>query len=192
MIQQNDPWATQQQAPVQHIFPGAQPNFVMTRRQISTIIILSIVTFGIYYLYWYCSVQNQIRYRTGMGFGGLGHILATFFSLGIYGIYWHFVITQRLAAAGAVNKGQKYGVLYLVGMAISFVISLATSNATEGVRFSMMALGMVAGMAISFYVMAQIQTDINNIGQPNDPLAPFGAPQQQPQQTPPQSGDFVN
>ena len=174
MIQQQDPWGAPPQAPqTAHAHPRAMPNFTLTRRQVSTMIILSIVTFGIYYLFWYCSVQNQIRYKTGLGFGGFGHLMATIFSFGLYAIYWHFVITQRIGAAGGENKRSRYGILYLVIMVINFVVQIATSSADDGLRFGLMGAAMVAILVISFYIMAQIQTDINNIGQQNNPSSDF-------------------
>jgi len=84
----------------------------MTRRNLILTLLLVFVTGGLYFLYWYCSVQNQIRNRTGRGFGGLGHLLMSLTV--IYVIFWYFVIGSRIGEAGGVNRGPLYGILLFV------------------------------------------------------------------------------
>ena len=99
----------------------------MTKRNLGLMIVLSIVTFGIYGLWWYCSVQNQLREKIGRGFGGLGHLVVTIVTFGIYSIYWFFVVGGRLREAGAQkDNGILYGVLSLVGL--SWVSALLIQN----------------------------------------------------------------
>lgn len=83
----------------------------MKKRSIGLMILLSLITFGIYPVYWQCSFQNQLKKVTGKGFGGLGHFFMTLFTFGIYGLYWQYAAGKRLASAGAKSDN---AILYLV------------------------------------------------------------------------------
>ena len=82
----------------------------MTKRNIVTMLLLYLFTFGIYPLYWYIKFQMELKEKTGDGFGGLGHFLITIVTFGIYGIYWQYAAGKRLAKQGA----QDNSVLYLI------------------------------------------------------------------------------
>jgi len=82
----------------------------MKQRNIFLMIVLIIVTFGIYMLYWTCSFQNQLKNRTGQGFTGVGHFFMLLFTFGIYQIYWQYAAGRRLASLGASDNA----VLYLL------------------------------------------------------------------------------
>ena len=86
----------------------------MKRRSIVMMIVLTIITFGIYSIYWTCSFQNQLKKNTGKGFGGFGHLLALMFTFGIYGIYWQYAAGRRLAELGAQDNSTIYVVLVFV------------------------------------------------------------------------------
>lgn len=83
----------------------------MKKRSILVMIVLSLVTFGIYPIYWQCSFQNQLKKVTGKGFGGVGHFFMCIFTFGIYSIYWNYAAGKRLVAAGAKSD---HAILYLV------------------------------------------------------------------------------
>lgn len=76
------------------------------RRSIGLAILFSIITFGVYYLYWFVKVttdSNRIGdIKTANGFLSLIFIWITF---GIYGYYWAFKLgkkpTPRRADAAA-------------------------------------------------------------------------------------------
>jgi len=91
----------------------------MKNRSIGMMIVLYLITFGIYGIYWQCSFQNQLKQITGKGFGGAGHFFATLFTFGIYGIYWQYAAGKRLVAAGAKND---YSTIYLIISLIGFGI----------------------------------------------------------------------
>ena len=136
-------------------------------------VLLTVVTFGIYNLYWYCSVQNQLRGKTGEGFWGLGHFLLTLVTLGIYGFYWYFVVTTRIEKAGGQNKGITYGLIYLVGSMLGGVLMmLGMDVGTDGSLElgAMYWVGILVMLGASIGVMLMIQKDINEI--------PETAPQQ--------------
>ena len=90
----------------------------MKKRNLLTMVLLIIFTFGIYGLYWYCSFQNQIKKETGEGFGGLGHLLMTFITFGIYSLYWSYAVGGRIEKAGGKNNGILYLVLTFLGLGI--------------------------------------------------------------------------
>lgn len=73
-------------------------------------ILLTIITGGIYLIYWTCSFQNQLKAKTGNGFGWLGHLLMIIFTAGIYYIYWQYAAGKRLAKLGASDNS----ILYLI------------------------------------------------------------------------------
>lgn len=83
----------------------------MKERNSVLVVIFTILTAGIYGIYWIVSVQNGLKRKTGMGFSGGGTILAMVFSFGIYGIYWPYALGKRLHAAGA---SRDYSVLFLL------------------------------------------------------------------------------
>lgn len=91
----------------------------MKRRSIAVMILLTIITCGIYMIYWTCSFQNQLKKETGKGFTGTGHFFMLIFTFGIYSIYWQYAAGSRLASMGAKD----HSVMYLVFcfIALSFL-----------------------------------------------------------------------
>ncbi len=85
----------------------------MKKRNILVMILLMIVTCGIYGIYWYCSFQNQLKKETGMGFTGVGHFFMSIVTLGIYELYWSYAVGKRLKALGGKNDGVIYLILSL-------------------------------------------------------------------------------
>lgn len=86
----------------------------MKKRNIVVMIILMIVTFGIYMIYWNCSFQNQLKQQTGKGFTGVGHFFMMIFTFGIYSIYWQYAAGKRLNQLGADDRSIIYLVLCFV------------------------------------------------------------------------------
>jgi len=82
----------------------------MKKRSIGVMILLYIVTFGIYAVYWPCAFQAELKRKTGQGFGGWGHFFMSLITFGIYPLYWQFAAGKRLAKQGATDRS----VLYLV------------------------------------------------------------------------------
>lgn len=87
----------------------------MQKRSIIGMIVFTIITLGIYEIYWYCSFQNQLKNNTGMGFGGLAHFLMSMVTFGIYGLYWSFAVGKRIKALGGKDNGVLYLILSLFG-----------------------------------------------------------------------------
>lgn len=138
------------------------------RRDIAVCIILSIVTCGIYGIYWlFCLNEdtNTISAEPYPTSGGMV-ILLTIVTCGIYGIYWCYKQGEKLDRAAEMRGAPKSerGILYLV---------LA-----------------IIGLSIVNYAL--MQDTLNNlrelpVGQPQyqqPPYGqpPYGQPYQQPQQ----------
>lgn len=88
------------------------------RRELVTAIILSIVTCGIYGIYWMIKLTDEIGIvhgTPGMPSGGTAFLL-TIVTCGIYGFIWAYKMGEKLdqiyAARGV--PPQSRGVLYLV------------------------------------------------------------------------------
>ena len=88
----------------------------MTNRSILSMILLTIVTLGIYMIYWTVSFQSELKQKTNEGFGGLAHLILIFATFGIYYAYWQYAAGIRIKKLG----GQDYSVLYLVLFFVGF------------------------------------------------------------------------
>ena len=87
----------------------------MKKRSMAFVIVMSLLV-PFYALYWYCSFQNQLKAKTNEGFGGFGHLMATIFSFGIYGLVWAYKVGGRLEKLGGKNQGMMYLVLTMLGL----------------------------------------------------------------------------
>jgi hypothetical protein len=75
----------------------------MVRRSIPTCIILTIITFGIYGIYWFVCLTNDTNRSSGDAnatSGGLAFVF-TLITFGIYGIYWAYRNGERINQAKA-------------------------------------------------------------------------------------------
>ena len=78
----------------------------VTNRNVAIAVILSLVTCGIYGLFWMASINddaNLVSDETNDTSGILAVIL-TIITCGIYGIYWNYKMGQKLYGAGSKNK----------------------------------------------------------------------------------------
>ena len=89
----------------------------VTKRDIAVSIILTIVTCGIYGIYWFVVMTNELNQVSDdkEPSGGMA-LLLSIVTCGIYSFYWNYKMGQKL-----YNAGKKYGkdigdnaVLYLV------------------------------------------------------------------------------
>ena len=79
----------------------------MKERNIAVAIILSIVTCGIYAIYWFIVLTNEAKAESGnesAPSGGMAFLL-TLVTCGIYGFYWAYKMGETLSQA----KG-RYGI----------------------------------------------------------------------------------
>lgn len=97
---------------------GATTNAAMIqKREIVTAILLSLVTCGIYGIYWFVVMTddaNKVNNENGTS-GGMA-LLFTLLTCGLYSIYWNYKMGQRLYEAGQ-KQGKNINdnsILYLV------------------------------------------------------------------------------
>ena len=89
----------------------------VTQRNIALCIVLSIVTCGIYGLYWLVVLNDDVNTVTGKpGTSGGMVLLLTIVTCGIYGLYWAYKMGEKLDQA-RTEHGATTGslpILYLV------------------------------------------------------------------------------
>ena len=91
---------------------------MLQRREIAVSIILTIITCGIYGIYWFIKLNDEINYLAGDNMATTGGMafLFSILSCGIYMFYWMFKMGEKLDTI-YMNKGcppQSRGVLYLI------------------------------------------------------------------------------
>lgn len=98
---------------------------MIKQRNIAVCIILSIVTCGIYGLYWLACLNNDTNTASNtFGTSGGMVVLLTIVTCNIYGIYWAFKQGEKIDAAKASrgipssNSGILYLILSLFGLGI--------------------------------------------------------------------------
>ncbi len=81
-------------------------------RNVVLAILFSILTCGIYGLYWFACLTNDTnllsKYKTA---GGFGAIVFTVLTCGIYSYYWHYKLGKKV---GDIEGGSSHGALYLI------------------------------------------------------------------------------
>ncbi len=98
----------------------------MKKRSIGMMILLTIITAGIYGIYWFVAFQMELKAKTNEGFGGLAHFLLAIFTFGIYMIYWQYAAGKRLAKLGAEDHALLYIIFCFV--ALSFLNPFLMQN----------------------------------------------------------------
>lgn len=101
----------------------------MTKRSVGTVILLSIITCGIYFLFWYVDVTNDIEAELGSesdgscASGGMA-LLFAIITCGIYYFYWWFKQAKRMEQVGELrsvrisDNSLVYLILSLFGLSI--------------------------------------------------------------------------
>ena len=99
---------------------------MIQKRDIPIAIILSIVTCGIYGIYWFIVMTDDVKTVSedqSMASGGLAFVL-TLVTCGIYGIYWAYKMGELLKIAQEKNglpvkdNAIVYLILELIGLGI--------------------------------------------------------------------------
>lgn len=88
----------------------------MRNRSVGMMILLSVITLGIYFIYWSVVFQSELKEKTGEGFGGLGHFLMLF--VPFYSLYWAYAAGKRIAKVGGDDDSLLYLLLSLFGFFI--------------------------------------------------------------------------
>lgn len=110
---------------------------MINQRSVTTCAILSIVTCGIYGIYWMACLNDETDQLSGeqQPTGGGMVVLLTIVTCGIYGIYWCYKQGEKLERAGrmrglpAENNSVIYLILAIVGLNIvSYAMMQDTVN----------------------------------------------------------------
>lgn len=85
----------------------------MKNRNVLLALLFSVLTLGIYYIYWFISLTNQSNELAPKNatMGGIGAFFATIFTLGIYNAYWCYRMGEK---AGEMLNKNSDGFLYLI------------------------------------------------------------------------------
>ena len=89
----------------------------MKQRSIMFMVFMSIITLGLYLVYWLVSFQNDLKRQTDEGFGGFVTLFLSIVTFGIYLLYWYYAAGKRLAKQGASDNSILYLILALIGFA---------------------------------------------------------------------------
>lgn len=105
----------------------------MKERSIFAMILLTIITLGLYMIYWYIAFQSELKEETDEGFGGFMHLIVTILTFGIYGLVWQYKAGKRLAMQGASDNSVLYIVLALLqlGWLNPFLMQSQANNLDE-------------------------------------------------------------
>ncbi|MCR5788721.1 MAG: DUF4234 domain-containing protein [Lachnospiraceae bacterium] len=90
---------------------GYPPTGMGTNRNIAVCIILSMVTCGIYSIYWFVKLNDEINSLSGQeGKSGVMVILLTLVTCGVYGIIWYYQMGKKVD----IIKGQPDGSTHII------------------------------------------------------------------------------
>ncbi|BCN30725.1 DUF4234 domain-containing protein [Anaeromicropila herbilytica] len=102
---------------------------MVRNRSIVVCIILTFITCGIYGLYWYVSLANDVNTVAGVQDTSGGMVLLlTIITCGIYGLYWAYKCGEKIDIAkqnrgiASSNGGILYLILYLLGGIIAYAL----------------------------------------------------------------------
>ncbi len=106
---------------------GGQQGYggMVVPRSIVLAIILTLITCGIYGIYWMCKVNDELNLLAGNDRGTSGGMVVVFniITCGIYGIYWAYKMGQNCACLNGDSSGS---ILYLLLALFGFqIINLA-------------------------------------------------------------------
>ncbi len=99
----------------------------VAKRDIAVNVILTVITCGIYGLFWFVMLTNEsnsIASETEKSASGGLAIIYTILTCGIYGIYWNYKMGKKLYSAGKIygkdisDNSVLYIVLAILGLGI--------------------------------------------------------------------------
>lgn len=90
---------------------------MVQNRNIVVCILLSIITCGIYGIYWFIVMTDDVaRVNQNPDLSGVKSFIFTLITCGIYGFYWNYKMGKELSEAGTKNGKtiSDNSVLYLI------------------------------------------------------------------------------
>ncbi|MFI3166837.1 MAG: DUF4234 domain-containing protein [Bacillota bacterium] len=102
----------------------------MKSRNIYLMILFSVLTLGLYLLFWSCSFQKQLKKETGEGLDASSHFFAVIFTLGVYFVVWQYRAGKRIATLGCADNSGIYLVLFFLalGLVNPFIMQSQVNN----------------------------------------------------------------
>lgn len=102
---------------------------MVKEKNIALCIILSLVTCGIYGIYWFVTLTDDTNTIAGEpGTSGIMAFVLTIITCGIYGLYWAYKCGEKIDKAhqnrgeAASNGGILYLILFLFGGVIAYAL----------------------------------------------------------------------
>ena len=94
------------------------PGIAIQKRNIALYIVLTIVTCGLFGIYWFCKLNDDTNMISGHpeATGGIAALLLTIVTCGIYAIFWSYNMGMRIDEAKVKRglPGGSSGTLYLI------------------------------------------------------------------------------
>lgn len=90
---------------------------MIKQRNIALCIVLYIVTCGLYGLYWYVCITDEMNAAVEeQGTTGVMALLFTIITCGLYGFYWAYKMGEKVDAVKAKNgePASNSGILYII------------------------------------------------------------------------------
>lgn len=104
---------------------------MVKERNIAVCIILSLITCGIYSIYWMVVLTDELNELSGEdGTSGILALVLTMVTCGLYGFYWAYKIGEKVETCKE-NRGivtSNTGLLYLIVFFLSPIIIYALSQ----------------------------------------------------------------
>lgn len=100
------------------------------KRSVVIAIILSIITFGLYGLYWFvCLTDDSNKLSNVKTAGGITALVFTILTFGIYQYYWFYMIGRKIEMYDHSSNGIVHFLLGFFGFGIiSYIIAQLTIN----------------------------------------------------------------
>lgn len=91
---------------------------MVQRREIVVSLLLSVVTCGLYSIYWFIKLTDDVNYLSGLvnqTSGGMAFLL-TLITCNIYGLYWAYNMGEKLDTAKSQRgvPASNGGILFLI------------------------------------------------------------------------------
>ncbi len=107
----------------------------MKERKVAVCILLSIITCGIYAIYWmYTISEDMVMIDDKYAMKGSKEVVLTCVTLGIYGIYWAYKVGNSLYVEGKKRNIKTYSepircvVLFVLGVIVSLALMQSDIN----------------------------------------------------------------
>jgi len=94
----------------------------MNQRNVVTCILLTLITCGLYGIYWVYALNNDVSRMTNDPEDGGTVLLLSLITCGIYYIFWQYKMGEKIEMAGGKNDGIVYLILSIFSLSI---VSLA-------------------------------------------------------------------